>query len=174
MKETMPDMTKLNELMRELWNETHEANPETAAPKLFASLPSDEFVSTFQALIAGAYSTFLSSVGTEKNKRERRSRPTQNPQRYRAQLLAEIAMRPFRVPSRGAIRVHFQDMTQEYWIEWIAAKESRINGYRENIAWAQGIVVLMTEHKASVCGELPDDIKVELFSRPGHPDGNTE
>ena len=168
-------MTKLNELMRELWNETHEANPETAAPKLFSSLPPDEFISTFQALIAGAYSTFLSSVGTEKNKREeRRSRPTQNPQRYRAQLLAEISMRPFRVPSRGAVRVHFQDMTPAYWREWIQAKESRINGYRENIVWAEGICVLMETHRAAVCGELPDDVKVELFSRPGRPDGNTE
>ena len=167
-------MTKLNELMRGLWNETHEADPEVAARKLFSVIPREEFTDTYISLIGRAYSTFLSSVGTEKTKPERRSRPTQNPARYRAQLLAEIALRPFRVPSRGAIRVHFQDMTLAYWDEWIQAKESRINGYRENITWAEGIKSLMGDHHVDVSGGLPDDIKVELFQAPGHPDGNTE
>ena len=167
-------MSKLNELMRGLWNETHEASPEVAARKLFGLIPPAEFTDTYINLIEHAYSTFLSSVGTERNREQRRSRPTVNPARYRAQLLAEIALRPFRVPSRGALRIHFQDMTPEFWAEWIQAKESRINGYRENITWAQGIVALMTEHHAGVSGDLPDDVKVELFSAPGHPDRNTE
>jgi hypothetical protein len=170
----MTDMSELNRRMRALWDETHESDPSVAAPKLFAALPATEFTTTYVSLLEHAYSTFLSQIGTEKSREQRRSRPTVNPARYRAQLLAEIAMRPFRVPSRGAVRVHFQDMTPAYWLEWIEAKEARINGYRANIEWAQRIITLMTEHHVDVSGGLPDDVKVELFQAPGHPDRNTE
>ena len=163
-------MIDLSEIMREFWKGSHETDPAVAAKHLLSLIPYQDRDDVLLNLLGHEYTSFLSREGTQKNVR----RPAaQNPSAQGSKVERSLDMRPFFVPSlKSAVHpgyVYFRDMTEARWLEWMDYRARRIEKMQASIIWASNVVARMTEYGVQVSGELPPEVKQEIFTLEGAP-----
>lgn len=172
----------LTAIMRQVWDDTGEADPREAAKEVLGRIPEGLDEAVLLYLLAGAYSSFLTGISREppldggedddqdadqperrKPTRKRRN-PAINPAVHRDDVIRDLDERPFYVPSVGRYaRVKFRDMTAAYWAEFAEYRRNRAHGYEVSAQWAELNIAKLDEYRAARSGDLPDDVKREIF-----------
>ena len=156
---------EVNDAIREFWEAEGETDPRTAAKYLLAMIPWDERETALLTLLAHQYSDFLSREGTQKQPRRTSS---QNPAARRTAVERNLDLRPFYVPSlKDGVHpgwVHFKDMTEAYWQEWIDYRYRKIESLKASITWAEKIIQSMRQNEVTVSGDLPGEVKENIFT----------
>lgn len=170
MTETITE-TDLSQIMREVWEDSREKNPETAASEILSRIPEADREEVLLHLLALAYSVFLTGISREPvltpermGRMHRRRNPAINPRGFRERVISDLDERPFYVPSRK-IRIPFAKMDAACWAEWSQYRRVRMTAYAAAAEWGDLNASKLAEYNVTVSGELPDAVKEELFEQ---------
>ena len=161
--------SELNGMMRELYDNTGERNPRTAASKLLDEIPPADRDKILRFLLTQHYSSFLSGLRRAGGKHLRRT-PAVNPAAQTGRALDELDSRPIYVPLLGK-RITWGEMTRDYWESFNAYRWGRAAGYQATAEWGErNLAALETSH-VTRSGDLPILVKRELFDiQPDDPE----
>lgn len=162
---------QLGKLISQHWEETSDTDPRHAAKEILAKIPDLEWESLLLGLIAHAYSNHLSREGT---RRRVRHNPAINPNRDEQEVSEARDLRPYFVPSQKTASnpgfVRWKDMTAAFWTEWVARREEKAASLLANAEWGRQNIAALRKHRKLTCGQLPENVKAELFAELGAAD----